>query len=341
MASLPRIWRRREGASAFDWPVGAAAVALLLLTAFSWLGFAFWLPELLTHFRIQFLTAAVVLLVLAGILRHPASTLAALLVAAASAWPLLPYLLPGAIDAQAGEASTRILFANVRFNNQNYDALRRLVELENPDVVGLAEVDDGWLEALSTLQSEYPHRVLHPDIDANGLALFSRFPVRELQVSPYIQGGMQAALIVDLEMPQATVSFYLAHPKSPTTPGSAAMRNVQLQELSRMIRADRNREQILIGDLNITPWSPHYASLEMDGKLTNAAIGRGYRPTWPAWTPGASFLRIPIDHCLLSEGLRVQNFRTGGKIGSDHLPLIVDIAIPSQRLSWMKPVPTE
>lgn len=325
--------RRREGASAFDWLIGGAAVALLLLTAVSWLGFAFWLPELLTHFRIQFLAAALVLLVLAGILRHPASTLGALLVAAASAWPLLPYLLPGAIDAQAGEASTRVLFANVRFNNQDYDALRRLVELENPDVVGLAEVDDAWLEALSTLQSEYPHRVLHPDIDANGLALFSRFPVRELQISPYVQGGMQAALIVDLEMPRAKVSFYLAHTKSPTTPGSAAMRNVQLQELSRMIRADQNREQILIGDLNITPWSPHYAPLEADAKLSNAAIGRGYWPTWPAWMPGASLLKIPIDHCLVSEGLRVQNFRTGATIGSDHLPLIVDIAVPAQRLS--------
>lgn len=313
--------------------VTAAAAALLLLSVLSWLGSSFWLPELLTHFRMQFFASATAIFIVACLLRHPISAVGALLVAAASAWPLLPYVIPGTIDAHAGEATTRLLFANVKFSNDDYEALRRLVSLENPDVVGLAEVDDEWLDALSSLQSEYPHTVLHPDIDAHGLALYSRFPVRELETSPYLQDGVQTALIVELETPQANVSVYLAHPKSPVSPGDAALRNLQLEALSRMIKSDQSRERILIGDLNITPWSPHYSALEADGILTNAASGRGYWATWPTWMPGPGVLRIPIDHCLLSEGLRVQGFRTGTEIGSDHLPLVVDIAVPAQAAS--------
>ena len=61
--------------------------------------------------------------------------------------------------------------------------------------------------------------------------------------------------------------------------------------------------------------------------LDNARKGFGLLPTWPAFMPWP-FLRIPIDHCLVSPDIRVIRMRTGRTIGSDHLPIIVDMAIP-------------
>jgi endonuclease/exonuclease/phosphatase family metal-dependent hydrolase len=37
---------------------------------------------------------------------------------------------------------------------------------------------------------------------------------------------------------------------------------------------------------------------------------------------------IPIDHCLVSPDIDVLRMRTGRNIGSDHLPIIVDMTIP-------------
>lgn len=78
------------------------------------------------------------------------------------------------------------------------------------------------------------------------------------------------------------------------------------------------------GDLNFTAWSPIYGELESDTGLISAAPSNGYRPIWSTYP---AILRVPIDHRLLSEGLKIERIRTSPDIGSDHLPLIVDIAV--------------
>lgn len=59
--------------------------------------------------------------------------------------------------------------------------------------------------------------------------------------------------------------------------------------------------------------------------LRNGRIGFGTLPTQAPFG-NSSILGIPIDHCLAGDEIDVLEFRTGPTLGSDHRPVIVDIA---------------
>jgi len=81
-----------------------------------------------------------------------------------------------------------------------------------------------------------------------------------------------------------------------------------------------------MGDLNATPWSPYYRQLLKGSGLRNTRQGFGILPTWPSWSL-LDGLRIPIDHCLVSSTIEVIDIKTAQIKGSDHLSLVIDIAV--------------
>jgi len=92
----------------------------------------------------------------------------------------------------------------------------------------------------------------------------------------------------------------------------------------------------MIGDLNATMWSPYFRTLRTKLGLHDSRKGFGILPTWttpspvspfPAWL--APLLAILIDHCLLSRDIQAIEMHIGKPVGSDHLPIVVDLAIPS------------
>lgn len=94
----------------------------------------------------------------------------------------------------------------------------------------------------------------------------------------------------------------------------------------------------MVGDLNITMWSPYYKRFARQTGLRNARQGFGILPSWPTKetysqiSPALSLLlAIPIDHCLISPEIKVLNIRTGPNVGSDHRPVITDLLIPGTK----------
>lgn len=100
------------------------------------------------------------------------------------------------------------------------------------------------------------------------------------------------------------------------------MRNEQLTALAQFV-TDIRGPIVLLGDLNTSPWSFFFRRLLEQSGLRDSAKGYGVQPTWPSFFRPA---RIPIDHCLHSPDMVVTDRRVGEAFGSDHLPLIVELA---------------
>ena len=121
------------------------------------------------------------------------------------------------------------------------------------------------------------------------------------------------------------VAIHLAWP---TAPG-AWLQAVRMADFLNLFETDR---LIVAGDFNLTPWS--FASRQLDRRL---GIGRRDRalPTWPARVSvGRRFYDtpacLPIDHVYAGAAWRTVAVRRGPSLGSDHYPLIVDLALTLQ-----------
>ncbi len=76
----------------------------------------------------------------------------------------------------------------------------------------------------------------------------------------------------------------------------------------------------MVGDFNAGPWSAGPRAFV----ARNDIFGVNTRATWPVWL---GFAGIPIDHAFVSRDLRILDIETGPAIGSDHRPLLIDVAL--------------
>jgi endonuclease/exonuclease/phosphatase (EEP) superfamily protein YafD len=120
------------------------------------------------------------------------------------------------------------------------------------------------------------------------------------------------------------VSILAVHPVSPVSERNASLRDAQLRFAANWAN-DQEGATVIVGDFNAGPWSHAFRELVADTGLRNSQRGFGLQPTFP--TSSNVVFRVPIDHLLASPELSVVDRRLGPPLGSDHFPLIVDLAI--------------
>ncbi|HEY5649843.1 MAG TPA: endonuclease/exonuclease/phosphatase family protein, partial [Acidimicrobiia bacterium] len=115
-----------------------------------------------------------------------------------------------------------------------------------------------------------------------------------------------------------------SHPLSPSTEDRARLRDAQLG-FARDWSAESGGRRIVAGDLNATPWSSSFRRLVANADLVNSQRGYGLELTFPS--DASPLVQVPIDHVLHSDGFRVVDRRLGPALGSDHFPVVVDLAL--------------
>ncbi|HWQ31344.1 MAG TPA: endonuclease/exonuclease/phosphatase family protein [Blastocatellia bacterium] len=299
-------------------------VSVLLFSVAGYCGLLHRYLELTSHFRVQYLFIAIACAVSFFLFRARRWLIVSAFVVLLNAAVVAPWYLPTqAADPQS--RSLRVLLANVLYSNRNYDAVLNLVRQEDPDVIVLQEAIPRWQRAMKPLTVSHPFTRITPDGTDNFIACYSRFPIEDAAVSA---SAVHATfgLVAKLKVHGREVSFISIHPPVPVTALEFPERNAQLAATAIVAR-ELHAPKILIGDLNNTLWSPYFSNFVRESGLKVARRGFGVLPTWPTFLPP---LMIPIDHCLVSDDIQVVDCRTGSKIGSDHLPLIVDLALPNE-----------
>ena len=219
----------------------------------------------------------------------------------------------------------KVLSYNVLWKNEDYDRAIAFVEREQPDIAVFQEAIPHWNQGLAALKLDFPYHIRAEKLE---IEIYSKLPLRNPEIKLY--GTYRGLVIADLKVGDRIVKFVGTHayPQLYWGKGGWQIRNQHLEvgigEYAKNIR----QPLIIIGDLNVSMWSPFYHSLIQRSGLHNARQGFGILPTHSIIAPQFASLSAPIDHCLISSDIQVKNFKLGEAIGSDHLPIIAELLIP-------------
>jgi endonuclease/exonuclease/phosphatase (EEP) superfamily protein YafD len=282
--------------------------------------------ELTSHFKIQYLLASVVCLLICLILRDWRGAAGALLIAGINLPAIITWYRAGqsTVNWSVKGRHLKLVFANLNRVNTEHDSFIAFVDRHTPDMIIVQEVDAVWAGALQKLRHRYPFSESLPRGGGSGIALYSRLPFERLPIVS-TEGDARPGILASLKVGDVTVYLLSIHPRAPLRGEHFERRNKMLAAAVASLR-DLPSPKICVGDLNTSLWSPYYRSFAKQTKLVNARKGFGLLPSWPTFML-FKWLMIPIDHCLVSPDIRIVNAQAGEQIGSDHLPLIVEMEI--------------
>jgi len=307
--------------------VEAACALVFFGTLAGFFGGWLWVLDIFDHFRLHYAAGALLLGLLAWwTSRHrwALGCLVALVINLALSPNVWSFYRTPAVQTIA-DNQIRAASINVLTSNRQYSNVIELIRHENPDAVLLLEVDALWMAELSALHDHYKLIVSRPRDDNFGIAFYVRHDV-DATAELFFPGTFRMpAIDATIKLKNGhSVRMIGLHTTPPWNPSYDLDCRKTLDDVAEKIHSISG-PVLLLGDLNITPWSKKFRRLKERSGLTDSADGHGYLATWP--TLASRVLRIPLDHCLVSPEITVLRRWTGPQVGSDHLPLLVDMDI--------------
>jgi endonuclease/exonuclease/phosphatase (EEP) superfamily protein YafD len=305
--------------------ISAASFLACVATVLGFLGQWAWFCELFSHFRVQYLVGLLVLSLLLLVGKHKKVAVLCFVVAMINLFCVLQLFLfrPNVSTWEYPFKNHRAMLINVHSEMGDPELVMDVIREQKPELLVLEEVTESWMQALSGLTNSLPYCVSSPREDNFGIALFSKYPLIGKNILFLGEAGVPS-ILASLKMDGSIVDMLATHPLPPAGAAYTAFRNEQLDRVAECVK-DRS-PLLLLGDLNMTPWSPSFHRFIEQSGLQDSAKGYGIQPSWPAHF---LLLGIPIDHCLHSRDIHITRRRTGSRVGSDHLPLIVDFTVRS------------
>ncbi len=331
--------------------VGAACALTGAAAVFGFFGRHWWVFDLFSHFRTQYAVVLGLGLVVYLLARHRVGAAVLILVWLLNLAPMLPLWFGDDGEPESpptGEVMTlRVMTLNVHRASGAHDEVIALVREESPAVIAFQEITETWEHRLTeALAAGYPFRIVLPRSDHFGMAVFSRHP---MVATVDFLGELQLP-VIDARVTALGKTWRIvnAHPAAPSLNAeSHRHRDEYIRQLAARIgdagppqspepAASQNGTvapsatasaapdlSVVLGDFNASQWSAVMRDFRRGTGLRDSAVGHGLHLTWPTSEP---LLYVPLDHILVSEQLWVLDSRVGPVVGSDHRPVIADLA---------------
>lgn len=309
--------------------VSAAGFLGCVATVLGFLGQWSWFLELFAHFRVQYFVGLLGVGLIMLLRKNNKEALIYVIFAFSNCYSVLPFFLPppmgSPLDYPFG--NHRAMLVNVNSELGDPRLVMEAISAEKPEILVLEEVTESWMQAVAGLTNALPYWVASSREDNFGIALFSRHPLLAKSIL-FLGEAEVPSILASVKMDGSVVEILATHPLPPAGAEYTAFRNEQLDCVAECVKG--RSPLLLLGDLNMTPWSPSFHRFIEQSGLQDSAKGYGLQPSWPTHF---SLLGIPIDHCLHSRDIHITHRRTGSRVGSDHLPLIVDFTLRDASVS--------
>jgi endonuclease/exonuclease/phosphatase family metal-dependent hydrolase len=213
-------------------------------------------------------------------------------------------------------------------NHTNLNRIIDFIKGQEPDIVGLVEVDTGSIRTQRVNQAEAIGRALghysvyqckYGESSLNNLLPIVRMQGNAFLAAPHVHGerfhyfdrGIKR-LTIELEL--EACSIFLVHLSL-----KYRHRQEQLHALHDLVVASK-KPVLIAGDFN-TFWGGHEIYLFMKAAGLKSANSHGL-PSYPSGSP-----RKELDFVLYGNDIEIHNFFIPAVPYSDHLPLVCDFSI--------------
>jgi len=259
--------------------------------------------------------------------RYPMALCCLPLVLVTVVWPWMNW---GTASITSEGPVLRTISANLLMVNQNTEPILDEIVAAGADVIFLQEYTEHWDKAVQDrLGQAYPYKVIYPQEDSFGAAIYSRHPFASKPVNDSSMGKWGVVqLSATIDFGGKAIDCWNIHLVPPRNWDYAIEHLDEMRDFEQRLRATSRAHVIVAGDFNFSGATLQASAIRSTGfkdAFEEAGAGRGN--TWPVngifrYLPG-----IRLDHIYLSPGLRCRSIRTGTGSGSDHRPLIAEIEL--------------
>jgi len=277
-----------------------------------------WILDVFSHFKLQYFIILSFLLISSILIKNKKNIISISIYTIFIGLEVFSIFFGGNKDTKITEYF-KVLSINLLTSNTHYTEASNYIAEQQPDILILLESSEIWLDNLNEVTKQYDYKQELPKNDNFGIAIYSKFKLDSISV--FYERKLGSSISAFFEFKNKKIKILAIHPKPPIGKLNFEFRNNFFNNIIEN-ETNRNYELIVIGDFNLSSYSANFKNFTNQLDLIDSRKEFGFQHSWhliPILTIST------IDHCLISENLKIKNREIGKDIGSDHKPIYVEI----------------